>query len=421
MRPRLMLAALVLASLPSLALAGKDPYDEMATKIGDRAVSQLTEKKIAVLPFDYLDGRKSQAGGAIAEELANRFVEIGKLRVIERSQIQKVLGEVKLASTGIIDESTAKQLKGLGVEAVVTGTLEDKKKGKVVSINVKCIKTDTLEVIAVARSDVDKTWQDEAPQAAPPPVAQGEEEQPQPAPYKRAYRAPTLTSRAPKGFFDIFLGVSGGTMDMRFENPTSGESAAFDFGGHLALNPPTARSYEWDGMKTNSGFPFGFRVGGFGDVVGGDFEMSFYQSSILGPQSGIEFHANDGPPGTANFNVDQFLKVFTFNLLSGDLFFRIPTSDEIYPYFGLGMGLTLNNVSSDYIVMQGGTTLSQTAPGFMFRIPFGLRMKLADNFGLFAEGRWVFNTFTYDRGFTGETDKITMRGFQFLGGLSVLF
>ena len=60
-------------------------------------------------------------------------------------------------------------------------------------------------------------------------------------------------------------------------------------------------------------------------------------------------------------------------------------------------------------------------PGFLFQVPVGLRVRLNDNLGMFGEFRYRYNTFSFNRGISGETDRIVMSGSRFLTGLSILF
>jgi len=65
--------------------------------------------------------------------------------------------------------------------------------------------------------------------------------------------------------------------------------------------------------------------------------------------------------------------------------------------------------------------LNQVAPGFLFRVPVGVRFNLADNVGAFIEGRFWMNSFTFNRNFSGENDSITETGTQILAGVGLLF
>jgi hypothetical protein len=115
-----------------------------------------------------------------------------------------------------------------------------------------------------------------------------------------------------------------------------------------------------------------------------------------------------------------FLHVNTFEM-SGDLMIRLPTGERVIPYFGLGLGLSINNVTSNYIEMYNGALENQTEPGFLFRVPFGVRFHVADPLDLFIEGRFWMNTFSFNQNISGVNNTITEQGFQFLGGVGLSF
>ncbi len=158
--PLLALLAL-LVSAPTNLQASEKAYSKMAEKLSTKAAAKLPGKKVAVLPFDYADGHVSQGQKLVAEKLTNGLVEAGTLTVIERSMVEKVLKELKFESSGAIDADSAKQIgKGLGVDAIVTGMLEDAKNGKSATISARVIKTDTFEILASDEREVEKTWKD---------------------------------------------------------------------------------------------------------------------------------------------------------------------------------------------------------------------------------------------------------------------
>lgn len=72
-----------------------------------------------------------------------------KFDVIERQLLSKLLEENKLTLSGLIDETTAKQIgKILGVDAICSGTITDL--GNTVKINARLISTETGALFAVA-------------------------------------------------------------------------------------------------------------------------------------------------------------------------------------------------------------------------------------------------------------------------------
>src|SRR3989344_7967396 len=86
-----------------------DPLDKIAKTLSQGAGS-LVNKKVAVLPFPYHDGRDSQGSTIVSERLLTKIVKRNKLEVIERSLIEKVLRELKLQATGAIDQDSAREL-----------------------------------------------------------------------------------------------------------------------------------------------------------------------------------------------------------------------------------------------------------------------------------------------------------------------
>ena len=387
------LLSMLLSSLlvASPLLAGDDPYEDMAVKLSAKAGKKLSEKKIAILTFDYIDGRSSTGGRVVSEKLTNRFVELGDMTVIERGMVEKVMKELEFQNTGSVDPEKAKKLgKGLGVEAIVTGTLQDESYGNV-EINARVIKTETYEIIAAATIKVKKTWSD-APPPQPAAAAPAEEEAPA---QKASYRSPSSGPQNVHGYLDFLAGASNAKMNATFSYATMGRVTMSN-------------------LTTNSAGVVGLRVGGFGEILGGDFEMSgFNHGTLLQPPTIRGYLIPVNLP-------QNFLQVGTFEM-SGDLMLRFPTGERVIPYFGLGMGLSINTITSSVLPMYGGRLLSQTEPGFLFRVPVGVRFRPVDPLTLFVEGRFWMNTFSFNRGYAGETDTITETGSQFLAGIGLSF
>jgi curli biogenesis system outer membrane secretion channel CsgG len=90
-------------------------------------------KRIAVLDFDYATVRSSvgdiwgsdvDIGKGIADMLVTELVRNGTYSVIERKQLDRVLGEQNFQQSGRADASTAAQLgRILGVDAIVIGSI----------------------------------------------------------------------------------------------------------------------------------------------------------------------------------------------------------------------------------------------------------------------------------------------------------
>lgn len=81
----------------------------------------------AVLPFVVLssDNRYNQLSQGFAENLTYYLVNSQAVKVIERTQMDKAIQEMRLGMTGIVDNSTAQAIgKVLGAKYVVIGSVE---------------------------------------------------------------------------------------------------------------------------------------------------------------------------------------------------------------------------------------------------------------------------------------------------------
>jgi TolB-like protein len=141
----LMPLTLGLASVP----------DELDTKLAElvrQITISLTEEnktKIAVIEFSNLDGKVTEFGKFLSEELITRLFITKKFEVVERQLLVKILEEHKLNLTGIVDPVSAKELgKILGVDAIASGTITDL--GTSVKLNARLIATETGKIFAVA-------------------------------------------------------------------------------------------------------------------------------------------------------------------------------------------------------------------------------------------------------------------------------
>ena len=114
-------------------------------------------KTVAVIDFTDLQGNVTELGRFLAEELSVDLVNDAKsFKVIDRTHLKAILHEHKLASTGLIDPQTARQLGRIaGVDALVTGTLTPL--GDSVRLSAKVLDTETATMIAASTVNVPKT------------------------------------------------------------------------------------------------------------------------------------------------------------------------------------------------------------------------------------------------------------------------
>ena len=101
----------------------EEVFRKMAEKLSTIA-ADLKKKTVAVYGFEMI-GRKDDSYAKYAtEKLTHELVEAGKLLIIERSKINKVLSEQQLSMTGIVDADMAAKIgKILSVEGVIIGSI----------------------------------------------------------------------------------------------------------------------------------------------------------------------------------------------------------------------------------------------------------------------------------------------------------
>ena len=112
---------------------------------------------VAVTDFTDLDGKPTKLGRFLAEEFSDALFSQAKgFDVIDRTHLKVILQEHKLATTGLIDPATARQLGQVaGVETLVTGTITPFEEH--VHLSLKVLDTETAKLIAASTYDVPKT------------------------------------------------------------------------------------------------------------------------------------------------------------------------------------------------------------------------------------------------------------------------
>lgn len=127
---------------------------DLATQIAANAAKEK-KQRIAVLPFRELDGRPTVLSSYISEELVTNLFLIGGIDIVERSMLDRLLGELKLGQTGLIDPETAKRVgKVAGVDAIVTGSITDLQ--SYVALNCRLIDAQTGGIFAAAQAKIVK-------------------------------------------------------------------------------------------------------------------------------------------------------------------------------------------------------------------------------------------------------------------------
>lgn len=104
---------------------------------------------VAVFGFEMI-GRKDKSYSRYAtEKLTNELVEAGRLSVIERSQIDKLLKEQNFTHSGMVDASMAAKIgKILSVEGVIIGTISVT--GSQVELMARVVQSETAVILQSA-------------------------------------------------------------------------------------------------------------------------------------------------------------------------------------------------------------------------------------------------------------------------------
>jgi hypothetical protein len=105
---------------------------------------------LAVIPFVTLaENVPAEAGRAISEYAVSFIAGQGKYRLVERSEFAKILDELELSNTGMIEEGQILSMgKMLSAEILVTGTIGDMLGKRMISA--KIIKTTTGEILSAS-------------------------------------------------------------------------------------------------------------------------------------------------------------------------------------------------------------------------------------------------------------------------------
>lgn len=169
---KLILGTFVSLVAMAVAHAASDPDALMAKLAADLStgISQSGCKKVSVIDFTDLQGRHSDLGRFLAEDLSVQLVNSAKdFSVMDRANLKSVLDEHKLTASGLIDPKNAKDLgKFAGVDGIILGTITPL--GNSLAITVKAISTETTQVLVAKKANLPKTPEFDAIMKAEPPV-----------------------------------------------------------------------------------------------------------------------------------------------------------------------------------------------------------------------------------------------------------
>lgn len=118
------------------------------------------QRRVALLPVeDATKAGNTPLGNYLTERLTNELYALGlaKVKVVERSQMGKVVEELAITQSGRFDESSTKQIgKFLGVDAVVTGSYAEIGLQKV-EINLRVVSVETAEILGVGTIQIPRS------------------------------------------------------------------------------------------------------------------------------------------------------------------------------------------------------------------------------------------------------------------------
>jgi TolB-like protein len=116
--------------------------------VGEPGIKLVGERmSIAVFPF-LNKGTSNNLGEIVLDKFITALFNLERFKVIERSQLERILAEQKLGLSGIIDASTAAEVgKGIGVDAIVLGSVALGTDGSSVSLDARAIDTESATII----------------------------------------------------------------------------------------------------------------------------------------------------------------------------------------------------------------------------------------------------------------------------------
>ncbi|MFC1566253.1 CsgG/HfaB family protein [bacterium] len=399
--------------------------------------AQATKESIAVIDFDAQNVSKMDAV-VVADFFRTALVNLNVYKVIDRKNMEVLLQEQGLQVSGLTDctdqECVAKIGKILNVKEMVMGSLSKLMGVYYITANIIDVETAEIKVSKRAKvvqesklaesvdrlayylmyPDQDTSSMVSMPQTQPQVQQQVQE----PA---SVFHKPVSARKGPKPtiFFDFFTGNTAGKMDLTFENIVQGVSAS-----RLGLfsNYVLYDNYNFTDLEiVQAAPPRGFRFGFYDKYVGLDFELSTMKHSL--EQQDTNYTVNDTIDKRLTFIVDDYLDINSF-LFTIDLFFK-SHSKVLFPYFGGGLGFSVNTVTSPYIwsYIDGiyQQELDDIAVGLVVKGFAGMRLMLGDVLSVFAEARVMMNRFTFDRNLEDEEDIVIMKLNQTIFGASLLF
>jgi len=129
----------------------KKLFKAAASQLVDFSSIQLPDKiPTSVVPFALADKKLAAASEYFTEQMIFSLQGNVKFKLVERKDLQKILSEMKLQSSDLLDEkSTVKLGKLLGAQMLISGKLYAREKGY--ELFIKLLRVETGEILAVTK------------------------------------------------------------------------------------------------------------------------------------------------------------------------------------------------------------------------------------------------------------------------------
>ena len=110
--------------------------------------------QIALMSFSLLDISSASVATNVAEDLSTALIK-KRFQLVERGQLDKILKELKIQDSGLIDPKTAQQLGlGTGCDLILVGSISDR--GQFIVINSRLLDTTTGKAVVAERVEMRK-------------------------------------------------------------------------------------------------------------------------------------------------------------------------------------------------------------------------------------------------------------------------
>jgi TolB-like protein len=358
----LILLILIFQFFPAEHIFGKkkkSSINKLAVEL-QKGAQKMKNKSVAVLPFTY-PGKTSEGKNLrilVPDELTTYLVKGGKLTVVERTQVNKILKELKFENLGAVDSTSAQKIgKGLGVEALILGSITQVSKNEY-RINARLISVETFKILSASNATVLRS-----------------------AGLSKKKKDDKKFSR----FLEIYSGLSFFKVDYFTRDLINKDKEYYTV-------------YKYNDLSSDPTIPFGIRYFVFiNKYIGGALGIEYAKFSVP-DQKNIKLDTtvkDASGTTTKSDNVNFIDHAVEYNLFIAnfDIVFKISiskfTRENSYVYIGLGLGgvIAWGDVNDPYASENEGGVQNNDTSGVIYIIA-GTRIGITKLVGLFGEFRY---------------------------------